>query len=443
MKEEQVATPGEAERAPGVSGRSDGGLALLRTRDFGLLWSGQVISQIGDGLSKVALLWFVYAITGSALKMTVVGLLQTIPPFVFGPLIGVYLDRLSKKAVMIWVDLLRTLMVLLIPVLYALDVLTLGRLYLLVFLISVFSTIFGPALASAVPLIVNRPQLTAANALLQGSSNVGMLVGPAVGGLGIALVGAQNVLYLDAATFFISACCLMPIRVRENGKGLLTLIPAAEGPRVSGTVLQDLLAGFRFVFHEHRIIFHLMVSAAFFNLGVSAFTILLPVYAKEFLQVGPVKLGWIWSGLGVGMLVASALLAWANQGDLRHRLKMMARAMTVGGLAVCGLSQLHTPLFAAALVIVVGGSTAVFTPVVWSLLQEMTPGHLLGRVFTTFSTGGMASAMIGMTGFGWAADAIGPATSLVGIGLVLVSTAAVLVYFNRRRPEMTLQPSTA
>ena len=91
------------------------GWRLLGTRDFGCLWAGQVISQIGDGLNKVALLWFVYEMTGSALKMTAIGLLQTIPPLVFGPLIGVYLDHLPKKTVMIVVDLLRTLMVLLIP----------------------------------------------------------------------------------------------------------------------------------------------------------------------------------------------------------------------------------------------------------------------------------------------------------------------------------------
>ncbi len=88
---------------------------LINTRDFGLLWWGQTTSQIGEGLNKVALLWFVYELTGSAMKMTMVGLLQTIPPLVFGPLLGVYLDRLPKKAVMIWVDLIRALLTLLIP----------------------------------------------------------------------------------------------------------------------------------------------------------------------------------------------------------------------------------------------------------------------------------------------------------------------------------------
>ena len=72
------------------------GWELVKTRDFGFLFAGQTISQIGDSLNKVALLWFVYEMTGSALKMTVVGLLQTLPPLLFGPLIGVFLDRVRK-----------------------------------------------------------------------------------------------------------------------------------------------------------------------------------------------------------------------------------------------------------------------------------------------------------------------------------------------------------
>ena len=97
-----------ADHDKAVKGRAGSGWELLRTRDFGLLFSGQIVSQIGDGMNKVALLWFVYEMTGSAFKMTLIGLLQTIPPLVFSPLIGVYLDRMRKKPVMIWVDLIRT-----------------------------------------------------------------------------------------------------------------------------------------------------------------------------------------------------------------------------------------------------------------------------------------------------------------------------------------------
>lgn len=72
----------------------------------------------------------------------------------------------------------------------------------------------------------------------------------------------------------------------------------------------------------------------------------------------------------------------------------------------------------------------MFTPMVWTMLQELTPTHLLGRVFTSFATGGMASSMAGMAGFGWAADTIGPAACLGGISLILLMTAATAWLFS-------------
>ncbi len=418
----------EKETAGGTGATANGsrGWELLKTRDFGLLFAGQTISQIGDSLNKVALLWFVYELTGSALKMTVIGLLQTLPPLLFGPLIGVYLDRFRKKPVMITVDLLRTVMILLIPLLYLMEALTLERLYVLVFANAIVSTIFGPALASAVPLITPKERLVAANALMQSTANVGLLVGPAVSGIGIALIGAQNVLYADAATFFVSALCLLPIRMRET----LDREALAKKGWTDG-VAQDLLAGFRFVFVEQKTVMLLMLTATLYSVGVSAFVFLLPVFAKDVLEVGPMQLGWLWSALGVGMLLASLGLASVTQGDLSRRLQLVSGALAVGGLAVGLLGFLQAPLAAGAVIAVIGGSTAMFTPLVWTMLQELTPAHLLGRVFTSFATGGMASSMAGMAGFGWAADTIGPGASLGGISIILLATALTAGMFSR------------
>jgi MFS family permease len=385
-----------------------------------------VTSQIGDSLNKVALLWFVYDMTGSALKMTFIGLLQTIPPLVFGPLIGVYLDRLPKKAVMIGVDLIRTVLVALIPVLYAFGMLSLGRLYVLVFVTSIVSTVFGPALVSSMPLLVQRSQYTAANALLQSTGTIGMLIGPAASGIGIALIGPQQVLYANAATFFISALCLWPIRMSQAPQ-------AEEVSEPAKSFRHDLLTGFRFVFVQQPTVLLLAIIAGLYHLGVSAFMFLLPVYAKEGLQVGPVTLGWLWSALGAGMLITSVWLAAVQHGALHERFRTIGRSLTVGGIAVCILGVLETPLLAAGLILIIGGSTALLNPVVWALLQEITPTHMMGRVLTTFSTGSMAAAMAGMMGFGWAADAVGPGASLVVLGVLLLVTAGVAILFSRGR----------
>lgn len=406
---------------------------LLKTRDFGLLFAGQTISQIGDSLNKVALLWFVYELTGSALKMTVIGLLQTLPPLVMGPLIGVYLDRFHKKPVMITVDLLRTVLILLIPSLYFVEALTLDRLYILVFANAIVSTVFGPALASAVPLITPKDRLVAANALMQSTANIGLLVGPAVSGLGIALIGAQNVLYVDAATFLVSALCLMPIRTQE------TLHPGLRSKGWTEDVGSDLLAGFRFVFVEQKTVLLLMLTATLYSVGIGAFVFLLPVFAKDVLAVGPIQLGWLWSALGVGMLIASFGLASIAQGDFSRRLHLISLALAVGGLAVGTLRFMEAPLAAGLVIAMIGVSTAMFTPLVWTTLQELTPAPLLGRVFTSFATGGMAASMAGMAGFGWATDRLGPGVSLGGISFILLITAiavGTVGWYRSQMPEL-------
>jgi hypothetical protein len=408
------------------------GLQLLKARDFSLLFWGQMTSQIGDSLNRVALLWFVYQLTGSAMKMVMIGLLQTIPPLVLSPLIGVYLDRANKKTVMVWVDIARSVLVLLIPLLHAFDQLTLERLYAAVFLLAVVSTIFGPALSASVPQLVRKDQLTAANALLQTTTNTGLLIGPLISGIGIALIGSQNVLYVDAVTFFISALCLIGIRMRPLDTD------ASEKKKAAWT--QELVAGIRFVYLEHTVL-ALMVAAALYSLAASAFAFMLPVFAEQNLSAGAFEVGALWSALGAGMIATSTWLASLTQGDLHGRFTLIFRSMAVGGLAMCGLSMLTAPLVAAALILVIGGSTALFMPIVWGVLQEVTPAPMLGRVFTTFSTGSMASAMAGMAGFGWAADTMGPHVSLLGIGLVLLCTACVAALSCRRfRPLPTDQP---
>src|SRR6187551_2226963 len=236
------------------------GWQLLKARDFSLLFWGQMTSQIGDSLNRVALLWFVYQLTGSAMKMVMIGLLQTIPPLLLSPLIGVYLDRANKKTVMVWVDIARTILVLLIPLLYTLDQLTLERLYAAVFLLAVVSTIFGPALSASVPQLVNRDQLTAANALLQTTTNTGLLIGPLISGIGIALIGSQNVLYVDAVTFFVSALCLIGMRMRPSETD------GRQGRTTTWT--QELVAGIRFVYLEQTVL-ELMVAAALYSLAAS------------------------------------------------------------------------------------------------------------------------------------------------------------------------------
>ena len=390
---------------------------LLSSRDFTWLWAGQVISQVGDGLAKVALLWFVYELTGSALKMTAVGLLQTVPPLVLGPLAGVYIDRVPKRAAMIVMDTMRAVLLIAIPLLYGAGLLNLTGLYVLVFVISVFSTAYGPALNAAIPLMVKQDQLTSANAFIQSSVTVGQLVGPAVSGILISLIGPQNVLYVNAVTFLVSALCKIPVRIQST---------RAEGTHLSvRSMVRDLRQGFRFVFVQHRVLLLLMVVASLSFMGSTGFVYLLPVIGKQILHVDAVQLGWLWSSLGLGILLTTVWLAVQEEAHFCRQLWVIAGSALIGGIAVFGLDASPSISIAVVLVAAIGGNSGLVTPIISASLQQMTPKELLARVFGVFNTGTMASAMLGMTMFGWAADYISPHSSLIGIGATTFGAGVV------------------
>lgn len=416
--------------------RTAGWQALLRDRNIRWLYAGQLISQIGDGVSKVALLWFVYALTNSALDMTFIGVLQTVPPLLFGPFAGVFLDRISKRTAMMVIDLTRTVLLGAIPVLYGMGWLTLTRLYALVFVTAVFAMAFGPALNATFPLFVKNDQLTRVNALMQSAMTMGQLFGPALSGVLIAAIGAPNALYVNAGGFLVAALCKIPLRVP-------VVRPHRTADSLWTQAFKDLREGIRFIFVQHRLLFLLMVVASVFSLGSTGFVYLLPMIGDRVLHVGSVALGWLWSSLSVGILAATVWLMWRQQPHICRRLWLIGGAALVGGGAVLGLLASVPLLLAAALIAVIGGSSGLITPLVSASLQERTPKELLARVFGVFNTGTMAFAMAGMTIFGWAADAFGPSTSLVGIaGVQLVAaaiTVAVIPWCRRLTESPTLQ----
>jgi len=183
----------------------------------------------------------------------------------------------------------------------------------------------------------------------------------------------------------------------------------------------------RFIFLQHRLLLLLMIVASIFSLGSTGFVYLLPVVGERILKVDSVALGWLWSSLSLGILGTTAWLFWKQQANICHRMWIAAIGAAIGGGAVLVLPGNRSIIVAAVLIALVGGSSGLITPLVSASLQERTPKTLLARVFGVFNTGTMACAVIGMTLFGWAADAFGPATSLIAIGSVELGAAALTI----------------
>jgi MFS family permease len=383
-----------------------------------LLWLSQLVSQVGDGISNLALLWFVYSITGSPVKTTIIGLLHTIPPIVLGPLIGVYVDRLPKKFFLIGSNVFRAVLIGIIPCAVSTDTFTVNLLYVLVLLDAVAMATFSPALTSSVPLIVPRAQFTAANALIQSTTSLGIIFGPALSGIGIALFGSQDVLCLNAATYCVAALCLGLVR-------LGTLQPSAGPKKTGGSVWQDFKEGLAFVVIKQRVILLLVATAGCYAFGASALTTLFPVFAKKLLGLGPVEVGYLWSALGVGLLLMSMVLLRFTEWDLSDRTRIIAGACVASAGAIGVLVWTKDLFLVGLLMVVIGGGMGAFTPIAWGIVQELTPRTMVGRVLGLYSTGAMTAAISGISLFGQVTERFGESTGIAGIGATFLLTASL------------------
>jgi DHA3 family macrolide efflux protein-like MFS transporter len=229
---------------------------------------------------------------------------------------------------------------------------------------------------------------------------------------------------VNAVTYLISAFCLVPIRLIHEQ------LTHTRGYSVLSTA-RDLVEGIRFAFVEQRMIPLLMLMAAFYTFGASAFATLFPVFGRKMLDLGPVEVGYLWSALGVGLFLMSIRLVRLTHRELDKRVQAIATSCAVAGAAICALVWVSDHLLALILMGIIGWGKGALTPITWGVVQEITPGHMVGRVLSLYTAGAMAAAIAGITMFGWITQEFGERTSVIGIGLMLFATSLTAVALSR------------
>lgn len=398
----------------------------MLTRNLKCLWSSQLLSQVADGITKLALLWFVYSVTGSAFQTTVVGMLQTISSIVCAPLIGFLVDRLPKKPILVVTDCLRGVVLGVVPWLLPNEALTVEVLYVLVFLYGLASAVFTPALSASMPFLVSAKHFTAGNAILQSTTSIGIILGPVMSGIGIAALGPKDVLSLNTLTYLASVALLLPMRfssVRSTPASITQSLPMA---------MRD---AFRFTFRAPALL-RLIVIASLYTFGSAALTTLLPVYGRSLFHFGPVEVGYLWSSLGVGFLIVSLALLPVSRWPLRARLYLLAISSGVSGVALILLLWTMKPGMAFLLMVIVGAGLGTLTPIAWGMLQEFSPLSMLGRVMGFYTAMAMTTSLLGIWFFGWVTQSSGDANGLLGIGMVFLLVAITSLLFTKRMSQV-------
>ncbi len=379
------------------------------------LLSANAVSQFGSMLTVVALPWFVLQTTGSPSKAGITLAVDSVPIFVAGLFGGALVDRIGYKLSSVLADLVSAVMVAAIPLLYMMVGLQFWQLLALVFLGALVNVPGRTARSSLIPDLAHLAGMSLArvNSLDQGVPRLALLLGPPISGLLVALMGASNVLWVDAGTFFVSALLVVA--------GVT--IPVVKHEIVRQSILSETFAGLKHIRRDRLLLWIVIAESAGSLISEPIYTIVYPVYARE-IYGSAVVLGVMYSALAVGSL--TGLVLYGAFGS-----RLPRRFVLIGGFAVRAIS--FWVMVARPSITILLASIAInalclepVNPLVTSILQERTPAGLRGRVFGAFSAIGIGTLPIGIMIGGFLLGGPGLMPTLVIISVASAAHVASL-----------------
>jgi MFS family permease len=419
----------------------------LAVRDFRLFSLGQLASTIGDYCYAVALPWLVLSAHGSTVLLGTVLACYGVPRTVLIPVGGIFTDKLSPRAVMLAADAVRCVLVAVLAVFAARGLVSLAFLGPVAALIGAGEGVFLPASAAIMPSLLPADELQAGNGLSAAMIQVGILVGPVVGGILVTAAGSGPAFALDAASFAVSAAALALMR-RRRARGAVPAqeagvayaagqggaggtggtgadnLPTPAAPD-TGPADQEETSVWRFFLHT-RVLQAIVLIAVLANFVISgALEVALPALAHT--RFGAVGYGALIACFGVGSLAGT--LTAARLGLRRPALGACASYL-IGGVAISLVPFLGGLPGAAAAELVFGATANFGNVIIITLLQRLAPARLLGRVMSLLmlASTGAFPASVALSGV--IVRSLGPAPFFPASGIVLA--LAVLLAMTLR-----------
>jgi MFS family permease len=379
----------------------------LFVRDFKLLFTGQAVSLIGDGLFHVALAFAVYDLSDSPLALGVVFAAGAIPLVVFSLVAGVWADRLERRRVMLGADVARIAIQLVFATLIISGEAELWQFLVLQALYGTAQAFFGPASTGVLPQILPADRLQAANGLLGATRAATYVTGAAIGGVLVDHVGPGEVIGLDAISFTISATCLY----------LMHATPVSATERTS--FAHELAEGFREL-RRHRWLWLTLLNASLFlMLYVAPIEVIGPLVARDELGggtawgiiIGSFSLGMMFGGIGAATL------------KLRRPIVVASLLFLITGVTPL-LFAIAAPVPLIALAMAIEGLAAGLFVAVWEgEMQRKVPNDKLSRVAAWDWMASLSGMPLGFVLGGVFAATVGIDTTLVGMAVCAVLLA--------------------
>lgn len=379
--------------------------AAFRSRDFRLLWTGQLVETSGSALTSLAASILIYRLTGSALSVGLMLMATAAPSVLLGLFAGVVTDRYDRRRIMIVAEVARAVLTFLIPLLAPLHV---GWLYALAMLSSAVGQFFDPAHESVLPEVASEEDLAAANSLMAISSFGATAIGFAASGLIASQASIMLAFIVNGLTFLFSGACIYLLSYRDNARarraGAPTEAPAAEAaPADEGSgvaaVLANLSSGVRFM-RGTPILRSLLLIGLPATLSCGLTNALLLPFALEALGASEFQYGVQEALTSLGFVAGSLLMAAAF--DRLHEGPWMVISYVGMGLLGALYALAHSVPYGIMLLTISGllnAPSAIGRRVV---VQRNTPADMRGRVNSAFFVARDVAYLVGMAAAGLA-----------------------------------------
>ncbi|EMY5507221.1 MFS transporter [Bacillus wiedmannii] len=391
-------------------------LPVKASRHFKFLWIGQLLSTLGSSITMVILPVVVYSLTGSTVVMGMTMAMYMLPNILALPFAGLVVDRIDRVKLMLFTDIIRCILMLLLATLIFMDVLTIPFLYVLVALYGLMEGIFQPAY-SAVRAKVFVPEIrNAANALTQMSNQGIRLIGPALGGLIVSVASAGIGFGLDAVTYLLSFFCLLFLREIKFKK-----VKPIEKRKID--YKQEFMEGV-FVLKSHPWLWVTILVFSFINICYAGIiVVLIPWLFNVHHHFEAYVYGLGMASSGVGAVIAALIFGgrerWHKRGLLAY-----------GGVLISGCALLIMPFIAWApaligLMAIEGFGMMIFGLIWETSLQELVPEEAFGRVASLDMLGSFALLPLGYVVVGWLATVIGGEITIIALAILVLVTIGI------------------
>jgi len=341
----------------------------LKIKYFRIYWLGMFVSLIGTWIQSIALSWLVFQLTNSAFLLGVVGFLSSIPIFVLSLFGGVLADRINKRNILIFTQTAFMLLAFLLAVLTQFKIITAQQIMVIALLNGIIMAFDAPARQSIVVELAGREHLFNAIALNSVAFNSSRIIGPAIAGILVSVIGMSACFYLNGISFLAVIIALFYIKYR---KGLI---------QNNNSAFKDLKEGLIFI-SSHRLILALISMVAAVSLFGISYVILMPVFVNDVLHIGVKGLGILMSSTGLGALIGA--LSLARLGDFKYKGRFLISSVFLFSLSLIVFSLSKSYSFSIYILVFIGCTSVIPIALINTLIQISVPDKFRGRVMSLF-----------------------------------------------------------